>query len=131
LHVLADAVTSILAIAALLSGKYFGATWLDPVMGIVGAALVARWSYGLIRDSSRVLLDRQVDDHDLTELRQSIEGESSDRITDLHLWSIGHGIHAAEIAVVSHDPQPPTHYKSLIPPKFGVVHVTVEVHRCA
>jgi cation diffusion facilitator family transporter len=131
LHVLADALTSILAIGALLGGKYFGANWLDPVMGIVGAVLVARWSYGLIRDSSRVLLDRQVDDHAVTELRQSIEGESSDRITDLHLWSIGHGIHAAEIALVSHNPQTPTHYKSLIPPKFRVVHVTVEVHRCA
>jgi cation diffusion facilitator family transporter len=131
LHVLADALTSILAIAALLSGKYFGANWLDPVMGIVGAALVARWSYGLIRDSSRVLLDRQVDDDDVTALRQSIEGESSDRITDLHLWSIGHGIHAAEIALVSHNPQTPTHYKSLIPANVRVAHVTVEVHRCS
>jgi cation diffusion facilitator family transporter len=131
LHVSADAVTSILAISALLAGKYVGASWLDPAMGIVGAALVARWSYGLIRDSSNVLLDRQADDPRVTELRGLIEGESSDRITDLHLWSIGHGIYAAEIALVSHDPQTPSHYKSLIPLNFGVVHATVEVHRCA
>ncbi len=130
LHVLADALTSVLAIAALLAGKYFGANWLDPAMGIVGAALVARWSYGLIRDSSQVLLDRQADEHHVTELRESIEGSSSDRVSDLHIWSIGHGIYAAEITVVSHDPKTPDHYKSLISLKLNVVHATVEVHRC-
>ncbi len=130
LHVLADALTSVLAIAALLAGKYFGAGWLDPAMGIVGAILVTRWSYGLIRDSSQVLLDRQADEHHLTELRESIEGASSDRVSDLHIWSIGHGIYAAEITVVSHDPKTPDHYKSLISPKLNVVHATVEVHRC-
>ncbi len=130
LHVLADALTSVLAIAALLAGKYFGANWLDPAMGIVGAALVARWSYGLIRDSSQVLLDRQADEHHVTELRESIEGASSDRVSDLHIWSIGHGIYAAEIVVVSHNPKTPEHYKSLISPEFNVVHATVEVHRC-
>lgn len=131
LHVLADALTSILAIAALLAGKIFGASWLDPTMGIVGAALVARWSYGLIRDSSRVLLDQQAGEPHVTELRESIERGSSDRVTDLHLWSIGHGIYAAEIAVVSHDPKPPDHYKSLVASNFNVVHATVEVHRCS
>ena len=130
LHVLADALTSILAIAALLAGKYFGANWLDPAMGIVGAILVTRWSYGLIRDSSQVLLDRQADDHHVTELRESIEGASTDRVSDLHIWSIGHGIYAAEIVVVSHNPKTPEHYKSLISPEFNVVHATVEVHRC-
>jgi cation diffusion facilitator family transporter len=130
LHVLADALTSILAIAALLAGKYFAAGWLDPTMGIVGAILVARWSYGLIRDSSRVLLDQQVDEDHIVELREAIEGASSDRVSDLHVWSIGHGIYAAEIVVVSHDPKPPDHYKSLIPLELHVVHVTVEVHLC-
>lgn len=130
LHVLADALTSVLAIVALLAGKYFAANWLDPAMGIVGAVLVARWSYALIRDSSQVLLDRQVDEHQVTKLRESIEGASTDRVADLHIWSIGHGIYAAEITVVSHDPKTPDHYKSLISPKFNVVHATVEVHRC-
>lgn len=129
LHVLADALTSLLAIAALLAGKYLGAHWLDPVMGIVGAALVARWSYGLIRDSARVLLDEQAGDDHLAVLRESIETGSSDRITDLHLWSIGHGIFAAEIAIVSDDPKPPDYYKSLIPGKLKIVHVAVEVHQ--
>ncbi len=130
LHVLADALTSLLAIAALLAGKYYGAGWLDPAMGIVGAILVTRWSYTLIRDSSQVLLDRQADQDHITELRESIEGNSSDRVSDLHIWSIGHGIYAAEITVISHDPKPPEHYKSLISPKFNVVHATVEVHLC-
>ena len=130
LHVMADAVTSLLAIVALLAGKYMGANWLDPIMGIVGAILVTRWSYGLIRQSSRVLLDKQAGDDDLALLQKSIEAHSTDRVTDLHIWSIGHGIFAADIAVVSDDPQTPNHYKSLIPSTLNIVHATVEVHRC-
>ena len=130
LHVLADALTSLLAIAALLAGKYLGAGWLDPLMGIVGAILVARWSYGLIRETSKVLLDSQAEDAVLTQMRAAIEGESTDRITDLHIWSIGHGILAAEIAIVSDEPMTPDHYKSLIPKNLSIVHATIEVHRC-
>jgi cation diffusion facilitator family transporter len=131
LHVLADALTSLLAIVALLAGKYWGASWLDPAMGIVGAVLVARWSFGLIQESSRVLLDRQAGDDILSAVRKSVEGASSDRVTDLHVWRIGHGLYSAELAVVTHDPQPPQHYKALIPPTLNVVHATVEVHRCS
>ncbi len=130
LHVLADALTSLLAIMALLAGKYMGASWLDPAMGIVGAVLVARWSYGLIRDTGRVLLDHQADDDHLALLRASIELNSTDRITDLHVWSIGHGIFAAEIAIVSDEPKTPHYYKSLIPAQLDIVHATVEVQRC-
>ena len=130
LHVLADALTSILAIVALLAGKYVGAGWLDPAMGIVGAVLVTRWSFGLIRDSSRVLLDHQGDERQIAEIREALERDSSDRVTDLHLWSIGHGIFAAEIALVSHQPMTPDQYKALIPTKLNVVHATVEVHQC-
>ena len=130
LHVLADALTSILAIAALLAGKYFGADWLDPAMGFVGAALVARWSWGLIRDSSAVLLDKDAGEGRSQAIRDSIEKDSTDRVTDLHLWRIGHGIFAAEIAIVSDDPATPAHYKSMIPSHLNVVHATVEVHRC-
>lgn len=130
LHVLADALTSLLAIVALLAGKHMGAIWLDPVMGIVGAALVARWSYGLIRDTSRILLDSQAADHHIDALRESIEVSPLDRVTDLHVWSIGHGIFAAEIAIVSERPKSPVDYKSLIPPSLGIVHATIEVHQC-
>ena len=130
LHVLADAVTSLLAIMALLAGKYMGASWLDPLMGIVGAILVARWSYGLIRETSRVLLDNQAPDDHLTELRESIEAHSTDRVMDLHVWSIGHDIFAAEIAIISDRPNTPEHYKSLIPSHLKIVHVAIEVHQC-
>ncbi len=130
LHVLADAVTSFLAIGALLAGKFFGLNWLDPAMGIVGAVLVARWSFSLIRDTSRVLLDHQVSEKQLSKVRSAIERDSSDRVTDLHMWSIGHGIYAAEIALVTHDPKPPDFYKSLIEGDLSVVHATIEVHVC-
>ena len=129
LHVLADALTSILAIVALLAGKFWGANWLDPAMGIVGAALVASWSIGLIRQSSRVLLDWQADMDTVKALQDSIEQGTTDRVTDLHLWSIGHGIFSAQMTVVSDDPKPPSQYKSLIPANLKVVHVNVEVHQ--
>ncbi len=130
LHVLADALTSFLAIGALLAGKYLEAGWLDPAMGVIGAVLVARWSFGLIRDSSRVLLDKQSGPEVLEQLRASLESDSNDRVADLHCWSIGQGINAAAISIVSDDPQPPGHYKSLIPDSLNVRHVTIEVHRC-
>jgi Co/Zn/Cd efflux system component len=98
-------------------------------MGIVGAVLVANWSIGLIRQSSRVLLDWQADKDTVKALQDSIEQETADRVTDLHLWSIGHGIFSAQITVVSDDPKSPSHYKSLIASKLKIVHVNVEVHR--
>jgi cation diffusion facilitator family transporter len=130
LHVLADALTSLLAIVALLAAKYYGANWMDPMMGIVGAILVTKWSYGLIRESMKVLLDRQVDQSLIERLRETKEGGRSDRVSDLHCWSIGHGNFSAEIAIVSDNPKSPDFYKSLIPANLGVVHSTIEVHRC-
>jgi cation diffusion facilitator family transporter len=130
LHVLADALTSVLAIIALLAAKFYGLNWLDPFMGLVGAALVSRWSYGLIKDSARVLLDRQADDETVAAIRKALESDAGERITDLHCWSIGPGIYAADLAIVSDDPQPPAYYRSRIPPELGIVHATVEVHRC-
>ena len=130
LHVLADALTSVLAIIALLAAKYYGLNWLDPFMGIVGAALVSRWSYGLIKDSARVLLDRQADDETLAAIRESLERNSGDRVTDLHCWNIGPGIYAADFAIVSDDPKSPDDYRSRIPQELGIVHATIEVHRC-
>jgi cation diffusion facilitator family transporter len=130
LHVLADALTSVLAIVALLAAKFYGLNWLDPFMGIVGAALVSRWSYGLIKDSARVLLDRQADDGMLAAIRESLERNTGDRVMDLHCWSIGPGIYAADLAIVSDDPKSPADYRSRIPHELGIVHATVEVHRC-
>lgn len=130
LHVLADALTSFLAIGALLAGKFAGAGWLDPLMGIVGGVLVARWSFGLIRDSSGVLLDMQPPKDDLIALQDAIEQSSTDRICDLHMWSIGHGIYALELAIISDAPRTPDYYKSLLPESLSIAHATVEVHKC-
>lgn len=130
LHVVADALTSLLAIMALLAGKYWGASWLDPAMGIVGAILVTRWALVLIRETSWVLLDSQAAKSEVDELRQALELDSDDQIADVHLWSIGHGINAAAISVVTHGAHTPEHYKSRIPERLKVVHATVEIQRC-
>jgi cation diffusion facilitator family transporter len=130
LHVLADALTSLLAIVALLAGKLLGATFLDPVMGIVGGILVARWSWGLLRQSGQVLLDHQGPERLRRALVDAIESHGDDRVSDLHLWSVGPGIFALELAVVADEPQPPEVYKDRLPPDVHLAHVVVEVHRC-
>ena len=131
LHVLADALTSLLAILALLAGKYAGAAWLDPVMGIVGAILVAHWSWGLLRVSAKVLLDWRAEDPLIDRLRGALLVDRSDRIADLHFWTIGQGQHAAEVTIVTDHARSPNHYKTLIPDDLGIAHVTIEVHRCS
>ena len=130
LHVLADALTSLLAIFALLAARYLHMAWMDPLMGIVGAILVARWSLGLLRLTSAVLLDRQAPAHVLETVKDSIERHDDNRVADLHLWSVGPGIYAAIVSVISGAPRAPDWYKSLIPGSLGLVHVTVEVHCC-
>ena len=130
LHVLADALTSLLAIVALLAGKFLGYLWMDPVMGIVGAVLVARWSWGLLRSTSALLLDQQAPAEMREAVQQSLEEGSDDRVVDLHVWSIGPGIYAGIISLVTHEPMPPEHYKRLLPEDRGIVHATVEVHHC-
>jgi cation diffusion facilitator family transporter len=130
LHVMADALTSILAIFALLAGKYFGLIWMDPAMGIVGAILVARWSYGLLGSTSAVLLDRQGPKELRENILELIEADNDARVTDLHVWSIGPETYSAQISVVTHNPLAPAEYKALIPNSLGLVHIAVEVHLC-
>lgn len=127
LHVLADALTSVLAIAALLLGRSYGWVWLDPLMGIVGGVVIARWSYGLIRDTAGVLLDAVPGGGQLVQdIRARIETEG-DRLTDLHVWQIGPGHHAAILSVVSSHPQQPAVYKAKLAGMKRLSHVTVEV----
>ena len=98
-HVIADALTSVLAIAALLAGRYLGWVWMDPVMGIVGAIVIARWSWTLMRDTASVLLDR-TDDHVADEVRELVEAPGDALISDLHVWRVGPQAHAAIVSVV-------------------------------
>jgi cation diffusion facilitator family transporter len=128
-HVIADAATSVLAIAALLTAAYLQWTWADPVVGIVGAAVIASWAVGLLRSSGSVLLD--VNNNRKMEglIRQRLETRG-DRVTDLHLWQIGPGHSAAVVSLISDDPLPPSEYKRRLSGLHGLSHVTVEVETC-
>ncbi len=127
-HVLADALTSFMAIFALLAGKYFGWLWMDALMGIVGALIILHWARGLGRVTSAILLDRQAPESVHTEIRTAVEEDDNSAVVDLHVWAIGPGIHAAEIVIVAREPLTPRHYKSLIPSHLGLVHTIVEVN---
>ncbi len=131
LHVLADALTSLLAIGALLGGALLGWGILDPLMGIVGAIVVTRWSVGLLRESGRVLLDRQAPDALLERIRATIEARTGDRVTDLHVWQVAPDGRAAIVTVLSPEPLSPDGYRAMLPTDFGLVHVTVEVYGCS
>jgi len=128
LHVLADALTSVLAIIALFTGKAFGWVWMDPIMGIVGAVIISRWSYGLLVDSGKVLLDRDVNPEAVEEIRSIIEADSDNRVSDLHLWRVGTHHLSAIISIVTHFPKSPDHYKNLLKDYNEITHVTVEVN---
>ena len=129
LHVLADALTSVLAIVALLAGRFYGWNWLDPVMGVVGALVIARWSWGLIRVAGATLLDTVPDQRLARSVREQIE-VGDDRVTDLHLWRLGPGHAGLIVSVLSDAPQPPDIYKQRLAGMEGLSHVTVEVHAC-
>jgi cation diffusion facilitator family transporter len=130
LHVLADALTSVLAIAALSTGKLLGWTWMDPIMGLVGSVVIARWSYGLLRDTSRVLLDAELSDARREAIRAAIESDGDARLADLHVWRVGPRHLAGIVSVVAHAPSEPEHYKRLLAGQRDLVHVTVEVNAC-
>jgi cation diffusion facilitator family transporter len=130
LHVLADALTSILAIIALLAGKLYGLSWMDPLMGVVGALVIAHWSVVLVRSSGASLLDAVPDTALAIEIRKRLE-VGTDRVCDLHLWRVGPGHTAVIASIVSDSPMQPGHYKDRLQGVHGLSHVTIEVHACA
>jgi cation diffusion facilitator family transporter len=131
LHVLADALTSLLAIAALVLGALYGWNWMDPAMGIVGAIVIARWSWGLLRDTGGVLVDYLPAHEDLPEeIRKAVETDR-DSITDLHIWQLGPGHHGAILSIHSSDPQEPAAYRAKLAHIHDLSHLTVEVERAA
>jgi cation diffusion facilitator family transporter len=128
-HVMADALTSVLAIGGLLAARAFGWTWLDPLIGIVGAIVIANWSWGLIREAGAILLDAAPRRELAEAIRRRLEvGE--DRLSDLHVWRLGPGHNAAIVSLVSHRPESVEHYKALLRDVPSLSHVTVEVYRC-
>jgi cation diffusion facilitator family transporter len=130
LHVMADALTSVLAIVGLLAARAYGWVWLDAAIGIVGGAVIARWSWGLMREAGAVLLDAAPDRRLTDEIRRRLERDG-ERVSDLHVWRLGPGHHAAVVALVSHAPRAPEEYKLRLHDLPHLSHVTVEVHACA
>jgi len=131
IHVVADAATSVLAILALIGGKLWGADWLDPLMGIAGAALVGVWAYGLLRDSGRVLLDAEMDAPVSEEIREVIATSPIPAaITDLHVWRVGKGKYACILSLATTSDATPDYFKNLLSIHEELVHITVEIHPC-
>jgi len=130
MHVLADALTSVLAIVALLSGKYFGWNWLDPLMGIVGALIISRWAYGLIKQTGPILLDGSIEDQYKTEIATALEDDADNKITDIHIWRVSANHYAAIISLVTQHPQDTEHYKNLLSDFNRLSHITIEVNAC-
>lgn len=130
IHVLTDAATSVLAIIALFSGKIWGAAWLDPVMGIVGAALVSIWAVGLLRDTGKVLLDAEMDVPVVNEIEQIIQDYPDDvELTDLHVWRVGKGKYACIVSVATSSPISAEDFKQQLRLHEELVHITVEVNK--
>ena len=128
-HVLADAMTSVLAIVGLLAGRFYGWVFMDPLMALIGVGVILSWSFGLIRMSGTVLLDMVPDRHLAGHIRKRLEIDG-DRVSDLHLWRLGPGHSGLIAAVVSDRPQAPSAYKQRLDGIAGLSHVTVEVHAC-
>ena len=129
-HVLADAATSVLAIAALIGGSWLGWSRLDPVVALVGCGVIGSWAWGLVRDTSAVLLDRtrSLSIHD--DIRKAIESDGDSEVADLHIWRVGIRAHVVVLTVVTHLGHTPDHYKGRISHMADLDHVTVEVNRC-
>lgn len=135
LHVLADATTSVLAIAALAGGWLWGWSWLDPTMGIVGAALIALWARRLITETGKVLLDREMDHPVVEEIRAAVAanaGSGETRLTDLHVWRVGKHAYACALCLVTHDGTlVPRDVRTWLAEHEEIVHTTVEINHCA
>jgi cation diffusion facilitator family transporter len=129
IHVLADALTSVLAIIALLTGRFYGWVFMDPAMALVGVCVILSWSFGLVRSAGTVLLDMVPDRHLAGLIRKRLE-VGDDRVSDLHLWRLGPGHVGVIAAVVSDEPRAPSAYKARLEGIEGLSHVTIEVHAC-
>ncbi|NKF20964.1 CDF family Co(II)/Ni(II) efflux transporter DmeF [Solimonas marina] len=130
LHVVADAATSVLAIVALLGGRWFGAAWLDPMMGIVGAVLVAVWAAGLLRSTSKVLLDAEMDAPVVDEIREVLAASQPPvALQDLHVWRVAQHKYACIVGVESGDSRAPDDYRQALSVHEELVHITVEINR--
>lgn len=130
LHVVADALTSVLAIAALLGAKYFQFNWLDPFIGIVGAGLIIRWSFLLLKDTGGILLEREMDDPIVNEIKNEIESDGDSKISDLHVWKVAQNKYACIVSLVTSKKYSIEEYKARLNKVHELAHVTVEINAC-
>ncbi len=130
LHVIADALTSILAILALLGAKYYHLNWLDPFVGIIGSFLIFRWTFMLIKDTSRILLDREMDSPLIKEVTKIIESDGDSKISDLHLWRVAQNKYACIISIVAKNPCSIEEYKNKLSNIEEIAHLTIEINHC-
>jgi cation diffusion facilitator family transporter len=130
LHVLADAFTSLLAIAALAGGVLWGVAWLDPAVALLSSAVIARWAWGVLASSGRALVDATEDPALAARIRSLIEADGDAAVTDLHVWQVGAQAWCAALSVVADAPLPAAHYRERLASVQPLRHVTVEVHRC-
>jgi cation diffusion facilitator family transporter len=128
-HVALDAMTSVLAIVGLLVAKYSGWVHIDPIIGIIGAGVIAQWAWQLIRNTAFVLIDRQANTDIASDIRKRIESDGDSQVADLHVWPVAPGRTAAIISVVAHDPHPIDYYKEKLH-DMPLDHLTIEVNRC-
>jgi cation diffusion facilitator family transporter len=126
-HVVADALTSLLAMVALVAVHFWNLQWMDPGVALLGAALIMIWAVGLLRESGRVLLDAGVDADTVSGIRKTIESDSDNRVSDLHVWHIGNGALSVAATVVTHYPKPPDYYRGLLAATREVKHSTIEI----
>jgi cation diffusion facilitator family transporter len=130
LHVIADAATSVFAIIALVGAKYLNWVWLDPLMGIAGAALILRWTYGLLKETGTILVDRENSGVLAEQIKQTIEDDRETKISDLHLWKVGMNKYACIISLVTANPQDIAFYKQKLEKLEELAHLTVEINIC-
>jgi cation diffusion facilitator family transporter len=129
-HVLADAFTSLLAIAALAGGLWWGLGWLDPAVALIGAVVIGRWAVGVLRDSARALVDASAPPKLAAQIRALIEGDGDAKLADLHVWQVGPGAYAAALSIVADNPQPCARYEQRLHAVKALKHTTIAVHRC-
>lgn len=129
-HVVADAFTSVLAIVALVGGWLYGWAWLDPVMGIVGAVLVALWAKSLILETAKVLLDREMDHPVVQEIKDAVQADGQTRVTDLHVWRVGKKVYSCALTAVTQDAQlTPKTLRERLAVHEEIIHSTIELHQ--
>jgi len=130
IHVIADALTSVFAILALLGAKYYHWNWLDPFVGIIGSFLIFRWTFMLIKDTSGILLDREMDSPIIKKISEIIESDGDSKISDLHFWRVAQNKYACILSIVAKNPCSIITYKNKLKGIDELVHITVEINYC-